>query len=236
MFSFPWPCRARTRHPLLSESIRYFKQLDQSRPIEEYEFVVFDTELTGLDERRDEIVSIGAVRIRNLQIVAGDTFHVHIKPTRPLPKDSTLVHRITPQDLANAPPLAEVLPRFVAYCDKALLVGYYIALDTAFLNRFSKRLLGGTMRNPCIDTLRLARVHLELCGLPRRHRPDEGISYSLAGLSELYNLPPFLPHDALQDALQTAYLFLFLVKKLQAQGYRSLRQLFRAGHGARWTM
>jgi DNA polymerase-3 subunit epsilon len=234
--AFPWPGLARKRHPLINENIRYFKELDQSRPIEEYDFVVFDTELTGLDERRDEIVSIGAVRIRNLRIVAGDTFHVHVKPAQPLPKDSTLVHRITPQDLVNAPLLDEVLPRFVEYCDKALLVGYYTALDTAFLNRFAKRILGATMRNPCIDTLRLARVHLELCGLPRRHRPGEVISYSLAGLSELYNLPAFVPHDALQDALQTAYLFLFLVKKLQAGGYRTLRQLFRAGHGARWTL
>lgn len=233
---FPWPGHARTRHPLITENIRYFKELDQSRPAEEYEFVVFDTELTGLDERRDEIVSIGAVRIRNLQIIAGDTFYAHVKPTRPLPKDSTLVHRITPQDLLHAPPLDEVLPRFVEYCDKALLVGYYVALDTAFLNRSAKRLFGAAMRNPCIDTLRLARVHLELGGLPRRHRPEEGISYSLAGLSQLYNLPPFIPHDALQDALQTAYLFLFLVKKLQAAGYRTLRQLFRAGHGARWTL
>lgn len=236
MPSLPWRRFARKRHPLLDENIRYFEELDQSRPIEDYEFVVFDTELTGLDERRDEIVSIGAVRVRNLQIVAGDTFHIHVRPEQPLPKDSTLVHRITPQDLVHAPSLAEVLPRFVAYCDKALLVGYYTDLDTAFLNRFSKRILGGTMRNPCIDTLRLARVHLELCGLPRRHRAEEGISYSLAGLSELYNLPPFVPHDALQDALQTAYLFLFLAKKLQAEGYRTLRQLFRAGHGARWTM
>jgi len=234
MFPLAWPNRK--RHPLITDNVRYFKEFDQSRPIEEYEFVAFDTELTGLDERRDEIVSIGAVRIRNLRIIAGDTFHVYIKPERPLPKDSTLVHRITPQDLVNAPPLAEVLPRFIEYCDKALLVGYYTALDTAFMNRFTKRVLGDTMRNPCIDTLRLARVHLELCGLPRRHRPEDGLSYSLAGLSELYDLPPFIPHDALQDALQTAYLFLFLVKKLQAKGYRTLRQLFRAGHGARWTM
>lgn len=236
MVSFPWPGRTRTRHPLIAENIEYFEKLDQSRPAEEYEFVVFDTELTGLDERRDEIVSIGAVRIRNLQILAGDIFHVRIKPAQPLPKDSTLVHRITPQDLLDAPPLAEVLPRFVEFCGKALLVGYYVALDTAFLNRAAKQLLGAAMRNPCIDTLRLARIQLDLCGLPRRHQPEEGISYSLAGLSQLYNLPPFVPHDALQDAMQTAYLFLFLVKKLQAQGYRTLRQLFRAGHGDRWNL
>lgn len=235
MASFPWIGR-RPRHPLITENIRYFSELDQSRPAEEYEFVAFDTELTGLDERRDEIISIGAVRIRNMQILPGDTFHAQIKPKRPLPKDSTLVHRITPQDLVNAPPLEEVLPRFVEYCGKALLVGYYVALDTAFLNRFTKRLLGAAMRNPCIDTLRLARVHLDICGLPRRHRHEGTISYSLTGLSELYNLPPFIPHDALQDALQTAYLFLFLVKKLQGEGYRSLRQLFLAGHGARWTL
>lgn len=236
MSIFSWIGRQRPRHPLIEENIRYFSELDQSRPAEDYEFVVFDTELTGLDERRDEIVSIGAVRVRNMQILPGDIFYADVKPVRPLPKDSTLVHRITPQRLENAPPIAEVLPHFVEYCGKSLLVGYYVALDSAFMNRACRRHLGAIMHNPSIDTLRLARVHLQRFGLPRRRRPDDEVSHTLASFSKLYNLPFFPPHDALQDALQTAYLFLFLVKKLQAEGYRTLRQLFQAGHGARWTL
>ena len=41
--------------------------------------------------------------------------------------------------------------------------------------------------------------------------------------------PKFKPHDALEDALQTAYLFLFLVKKMKSGGIRTLRDLYQAG-------
>ena len=222
--------------PLFAENKRYFKSLDQFQPVEEYEFVVFDTELTGLHERQDEIVSIGAVRIKRMQILAGETFYAHVKPEKPLPKNSTLVHRITPQQLEAAPPLAEVLPSFIDYCGKALLVGHFVDLDSAFLNRACRRLFGSPLHNPCVDTLRLAQIHMERFGAPYRNKIDAGPSYNLTELSRQYGLPSFVPHDALQDALQTAYLFLFLIKKFQGEGYRTLREIFRAGHGARWAL
>jgi len=226
----------RPAHPLFAENKRYFKSLDQFQPVEEYEFVVFDTELTGLHERQDEIVSIGAVRIKQLRILAGETFYAQVKPEKPLPKNSTLVHRLTPQQLEAAPPLAEVLPRFIDFCGKSLLVGHFVDLDSAFLNRACKRLFGSPLHNPCIDTLRLAQIHMERFGAPYRNKIDGGHSYNLTELSRQYGLPAFIPHDALQDALQTAYLFLFLIKKFQGEGYRTLREIFRAGQGSRWAL
>ncbi|MFZ5775603.1 MAG: PolC-type DNA polymerase III [Thermodesulfobacteriota bacterium] len=226
----------RKPHPLLADTAAFFKEFSQDAPLEEYEFVVFDTELTGLDERRDEIVSIGAVRIRNLQILAADAFSIHIKPSRPLPKDSTLIHRITPQQLENAPCLAEALPDFIKYCDRALLVGYCLDIDTAFLNRACGQLYGATVSNPCVDTLRLSNLYFHLCGHLYRGRGHDEPPHTLAGLGKMYGLPEFTPHDALQDALQTAYLFLFLIRKLRQEGYHSLRQIFQAGQGARWGL
>ncbi|OQX16992.1 MAG: DNA polymerase III subunit epsilon [Desulfobulbaceae bacterium A2] len=226
----------RTAHPLLAENKRHFQELNQFRPAEEYEFVVFDTELTGLHERRDEIVSIGAVRVKNLQIVMGDAYHAHVKPSKPLPKNSTLIHRITPQQLENAPPLKDVLPSFIDYCGKALLVGHFVDLDTAFLNRASRKLFASPFHNPCVDTLRLAQIYLELCEFPPRNMPSDGPSFTLADLSRLFELPPFVPHNALQDAIQTAYLFIFLVKKFQLLGFRTLREIFRARHHGRWAL
>ncbi|MFA7384314.1 MAG: 3'-5' exonuclease [Desulfurivibrionaceae bacterium] len=223
-------------HPMFVENKRYFKALDQFLPMEEYEFVVLDTELTGLHERQDEIVSIGAVRIKRLQIMVGETFYAQVKPVKPLPKNSTLIHRLTPQQLKDAPPLGEVLPSFINYCGKALLVGHFVDLDLAFLNRACKRLFGSPLHNPCVDTLRLAQIHMESFGSPYRNKIDDGHSYSLSELSRQYGLPAFAPHDALQDAMQTAYLFLFLIKKFQGEGYRTLREIFRAGQGARWAL
>ncbi len=129
-----WPWTRTKKHPILVENESFFSTFDQNRPIESYEFVSLDTELTGLNPRHDQIVSIGAVRIRNLRIVAGENFFAYVRPTRALPKDSTLIHRITPEQIKNAPGLDSVLPDFVRFCGQSLLVGHYVALDMAFMN------------------------------------------------------------------------------------------------------
>ncbi len=54
-------------------------------------------------------------------------------------------------------------------------------------------------------------------------------SYNLEDLAQEYGLPAFKAHDALEDALQTAYLFLFLVKKFRKGGLVTLKELYRAG-------
>lgn len=226
----------RPQHPVFARQARYFADLDQQRPIDEYEFVVFDTELTGLDPRRDEIVAIGAVRIKGLQILLHDTFHAHVKPQRPLPKNSTLIHRITPEQLAEAPPLMEVLPQFIDYCGKALLVAHHIGLDAAFLNRACRRHYGAPLHNPGLDTMRLARTYTEMRWEQYHDRFRMNVSYNLAALGADYGLPPFTRHDAFEDALQAAYLFLFLVKKMRAEGVVTLKDLFNAGQTWRWIM
>ncbi|MEW6593787.1 MAG: 3'-5' exonuclease [Thermodesulfobacteriota bacterium] len=226
----------RPQHPVFARNASYFAGLDHQRPIEEYEFVVFDTELTGLNPRRDEIVSIGAVRIRGLRILLDDTFRAYVKPFHPLPKDSTLIHRITPQQLEAAPPLREVLPAFIDYCGNSLLVAHHIGLDVAFLNKAAKTLYGSPIHNPCLDTMRLAQAYTEMRWEQYHDRFRMNVSYNLAALSAEYALPPFTHHDAFEDALQAAYLFLYLVKKMRSEGVVTLKDLFNAGQTWRWIM
>jgi DNA polymerase-3 subunit epsilon len=223
-------------HPLIIQNRANFSRFDQSRPLAEYTFVVCDTELTGFDLKHDEIISIGAVMIRDLQIDLGTIFHQYIKPKNTKHTQATLVHRITPQQLESAPPLHEVLPRFINYCGKSILVGHFVDLDLAFLNRACKHLFGAPLHNPCVDTLRLAQIHKERFGSPYRNKIYGGHSYNLTELSHQYGLPEFIPHDALQDAVQTAYLFICLIKKFQKEGYRTLREIFRIGQDARWKL
>ena len=56
-------------HEGLARSWKNLRALSQNKALEAYDFVVVDTELTGMRPRRDEIVSIGAVRIKNMRIV-----------------------------------------------------------------------------------------------------------------------------------------------------------------------
>ncbi|MFH7325668.1 PolC-type DNA polymerase III [Desulfurivibrio sp. C05AmB] len=220
-------------HPLFAENWHHFKRLDQNLPLSAYEFVVFDTELTGLNRQRDEIVSIGAVRIRDLRIMVGDTFYVRVKPPKALPKDSTLIHRITPQQIEEAPSLAAILPSFISYCGRSLLVGHYVGLDVAFLNQACRRYYGAPVSNPCLDTMRLAQTYTEMQWRDYHDRFRMDLSFNLAALTSQYGLPRFTHHDAYEDALQTAYLFIFLVKKMHSQGIVTLKDLYNSGQAWR---
>jgi len=224
-----WPWTRVPKHEILQKNEELFTKFDQNSPINSYEFVVFDTELTGLNPRYDEIISIGAVRIKDLRIVPGENFFAYIRPNRSLPKDSTLIHRITPQQIENAPNMMEVLPGFVEFCGDALLVGHYVALDMAFLNKALRKLMGGIMRNPCVDSMKLAQAYQEHRVRDSFGSANIGVSYNLGKLAREYDLPLFAQHDAMEDAMQTAYLFLYLVKNLFQSGYYTLKDFYMAG-------
>jgi DNA polymerase-3 subunit epsilon len=217
------------KHPVLLKNHDLFKDFNQGGLLTDYTFVVCDTELTGLNKRRDEIISIGAVRIVNLQIELSQTFHAYVQPKNIDPNAATFVHRITPEQLRHAPPVDEVLPQFLEFCGDALLVGHFVGIDMHFLNKAARKTLGGMLSNPSVDTMRLARGYKEAQSVDHFGGNDQSESYNLDDLSEEFNLPRFKPHDALEDALQTAYLFLFLVKKLKHGGIRTLKELYLAG-------
>ncbi|MBU0485206.1 MAG: 3'-5' exonuclease [Proteobacteria bacterium] len=217
----------RKPHPVLERNRQLFVDFNQSRPLPEYNFVVCDTELTGLNWRRDEIISIGAVRVVDLQIELAATFHQYVRPRNLNHNQATFIHRITPEQLREAPPLEEVLPEFVDFCGDSLLVGHFVGIDMDFLNNAARKVLNGTLSNPCIDTMRLARLYKEARSASDYGHCDQSNSYNLDDLSQEFGLPRFKPHDALEDALQTAYLFLFLVKKLGRGEVLTLRQLYQ---------
>ncbi len=223
IFSLPAP------HPVLLKNRERFVDFDQGGPLHKYNFVVCDTELTGLNKRKDEIISIGAVRIVNLQIELSQTFHRYIQPADINPNKATLIHRITPEQLKKAETAEEVLPEFIAFCGDGLIVGHFIGLDMHFLNKTARKVLGGTFSNPCVDTMRLARAYKEAGNTDFYGHNDQSSSYNLDALTEEFGLPVFKPHDALEDALQTAYLFLYLLKKFKHGGINSLKGLYRAG-------
>ena len=222
--------------PALDENNRLCRELDQNRLLSDYAYTVLDTELTGLSARKEEIVSIGAVRIRGLTIVPGESYSALVRPSIPLPKTSTLIHRITPEAIAQAPPLAEVLPGLIEFCKGTLIVGHHVGLDMSFLNRACRTHHGQPLANPCLDTMRMAMLWREKRTPSHYEQFNLNISYVLTDLAEEFDLPRFTAHEALGDALQTAYLFIYLAKKIARNNPLTLRELFRAGQSWRWYM
>jgi DNA polymerase III epsilon subunit-like protein len=117
-------------------------------------FVAIDLETTGLNARRDAVVSIAAIPFEGGR--AGDAFVTLVNPGRPIPAQSTAIHGIDDRAVATAPSIGEVLPTFDAVCAHHIVVGHDVAFDLAVLTRARSAALA--VAPPALDTRRLARA------------------------------------------------------------------------------
>jgi DNA polymerase-3 subunit epsilon len=183
-----------------------------SRSLRSLEIVAFDTETTGLELRRgDTVISLGACRVVNAKLLASDVFDQKVDPKRPIPLASTAIHGLTDADVAGAPPLDIVLPRFRDYVGDAVMLAHNAAFDLLAISH-----KGVTFDIPVIDTLLISRAL------------DEALDgHDLDSLAQRYDLtfPPGTRHTALGDARVTAELWLALLPRLEARGINTLEQL-----------
>lgn len=183
-------------------------------PLASLEFVVFDTETTGLQPSRgDEVVSLSAVRVRRGKVQTVETFHTLVNPGRPIPPESTKFHGLTDADVADAPTLAEVLPKFYGYVGKSVLVAHNAAFDKKFLDLAARRAGLPLLENPFLDTLFLSY------GI---HKDFEG--HNLEAIAGRLGIEVQGRHTSLGDARTTAEVLLGLVALLSARGVSTLAE------------
>ena len=154
------------------------------------DYTVVDLETTGLDPEWNEIIEIGALKIRNNQIV--DSFSQLVKPTEPVDEFITDLTGITNDMLADAPSIEEVLPSFLAFADNDIIVGHNVNFDINFIYDNCVRLTGQGFPNDFVDTMRLSR---RLFPQEKHHR--------LSDLEKRYNLHNESAHRALSDVMLT---------------------------------
>jgi DNA polymerase-3 subunit epsilon len=186
------------------------------------EFVVLDFETTGLDLRRDEIVSYGAVLVRAGRVAVDSRVYGLVRPTRTISRAAAAVHGLVAADLRQAPGLDEAAEVLADLLTDRVLVAHAAWIEFAFLRR-ALGSQGIRLDGPVVDTAALSRA----VGLTAPGTESEPRLESLAaGLG----LPVHTPHHALGDALTTAGVFLALATRLdrgQAQTVRSLQSLSR---------
>jgi DNA polymerase III subunit epsilon len=204
-------------------------QIDRNTPIADVRYVVIDTELTGLNEKKDSIISIGAVRMAGTKIELSDSFHQLIKPETQFRPKSVVVHEITPSDVLEKPNIDSILSEFINFCDDDIIVGHCVSIDLCFINREMKRIVGSTMQNPVIDTY---RVYEWL----KRKVPTRTCFSSSAQNSSLYEIAKCFSiavrgaHNALIDAFITAQLLQRFMPVLIDTGAKSIGDLLDIGH------
>jgi len=174
-------------------------------PPPEGEAVSIDCETTGLNTRKDDIVTVAAIKIRGNRILASERFQAVVKPKARLHPDAIKIHRLREQDLAHGREILDVLPDLLRFIGSRPLVGFYLEFDVAMLNRHVRRLLGIGLPNPQIE---VSGIYYE-----RKYGdapPGTAVDLTFKAILDDLDLPMLDQHDAFSDALMTAMMYLRL--------------------------
>ena len=168
------------------------------------EFVVFDTETTGLNPKTDEILSIGALKIKNNKIITSQKFEIFLKPSKDINEESIKIHQIRNIDLQNGFEPQVAIENFLHFIGSRTLVGYYLEFDVAMINKYLKPLLG----------IKLPNRQIEVSGIYHDKKikliPDGIIDLRFDSIMKDLGLPIFGKHDAINDAIMTAMMYVKL--------------------------
>lgn len=172
------------------------------------ELIAVDLEMTGLDSRRDAIISVGWVEIQAGVIELASARYYRLKPPNSVGHSAT-IHQLRDVDLTDAAPLPDILQKLLRACQGKVLVFHNAALDMGFLNKAFREHFAMPLLAPVVDTLMLEKAKFE-----RRDKAIVPGALRLAACRSRYNLPAYPAHNALVDAVATAEL---LLAQLSAQ-------------------
>ena len=175
-------------------------------------FVAIDLETTGLDPRRDSIVSLAAIPFVDGAPTAG--YVTLVDPGRAIPPESTAVHGLTDAMVRGAPPLERVLRDAEPVIDGAVLVGHHVGFDAAVLARARRARGLPRLRNRSVDTSRVA------ASLHPQWR-----DFSLERVAERLDVEVVARHTAEGDALTAGRILLALLLELETRRVRTVAEL-----------
>lgn len=178
-------------------------------PPPEGEWVVLDCETTGLDQRRDRVVSVAAVRIVGNRLMTSQRLELVVRSERALSADSVRVHLLRESDVAQGVEGADAMRQLLRFVGSRPLVGYYLEFDVAMLNHEVWPLLGFGLPQRKIEVS--AMYHdWKSRSLPAHERGVRQIDLSFAAMMGDLGLPQRAAHDPLNDAVMAGLAFVKL--------------------------
>lgn len=162
-------------------------------------FVVIDTETTGLNSRRDRIIEICAIRFRAWEPV--EVFLTLVNPLKPIPEESLNIHGISDEMVEDAPVIDEVMEDFDSFIGEDDLLGHYIIFDLKFIHAAGSKY--SAVNRKYYDTCTLAKY------VKWNYPP---VNYKLVTLCDRFRIRDNAgAHRSFSDALATGLLFKKLV-------------------------
>ena len=175
------------------------------------EYVAFDLETTGLSAQHDVIIEIGAVVMKRGEVL--DTFQTFVAPGRKLTPKIIDLTGITDEMLVGAPPIDEILPKFLEFVGGRPLCAHNADFDIGFVTAACER-LNIPFQPTSLDTLILAQNLL----------PDLG-KYKLNIVADFLSLPGFNHHRASDDAITCGYLLARFYTMLEEKNVRTIQAI-----------
>ena len=171
------------------------------------EVVVFDCETTGLNPKIDDIISIGAVKIKGDKILLNEAMHIYVKQDKQINHKSITIHQIRHCDLNDAISIEEAMEKFLFFIGNRKLAGYFLEFDIAMINKYTKPMLGITLPN--------TREEVSATYYDKKLKtiPQGNIDLRFDTILTDLSLPKLKAHDALNDAIMTAMMYIKLKHK-----------------------
>lgn len=195
--------------------IAHFKNKQETN-INMLRFVIFDTETTGLNPRKDRILSIGSISIQENIIKVADSLECYLNQET-YNSESAKIHGILQKGYYKKIDEEEAIIQFLNFIKNAVLVAHHAAFDVAIINAALKRLGLPKLKNVVLDTGHLYNK-TELYRSVKTH-------FSLDELSKLFKIPQHDRHTASGDAYITALLFLKITSQLKLKKNITLNDL-----------
>jgi len=179
-------------------------------PVAGVEFLALDVETTGLDPSADHLLSVGWVPVIGREIVLAGACELTIRPPGEVDVGaSATFHRLTDDQVADAAPLSDVLPRLLGALHGRVLLAHHAPVEMGFLAAATIAAYGARPPVTVVDTLALQHRLM-----PAHHR-EAGGSLRLDAARRTFDLPRYTAHHALTDALAAGELLLAQVAELE---------------------
>ncbi len=183
--------------------------LEKSTPdtLKELEFVVFDLETTGGNQKSDKIIEIGLVKIKNLEVVQEVSYL--IQPEIKIPEFIQKLTGIKQNDVTDAPLIEDVIDKILEIMGDSILVAHNTSFDIPFFNSVLRRLGRPELENNSLCT-----------NLMTKYLIPNLLNSNLNYMCKIFNIKHSKAHRALDDARATAelllnYLKIFIDKEIQ---------------------
>lgn len=194
----------------------------QKQLISDTRFVVFDTETSGFNLKKDHLLSVGAVSVKKNCISLADAFEVVLNAPSTESKEHVEIHQILPATSLKGKSALLAMQHFIEYIGNDILVGHHVQFDLAMVSHYLKLNFAIKLHNLTVDTGTLAkRLENSVPGV----NPEVGKNYTLDQLCKTYAVPATDRHNAAGDAFITAQLLLKMLNEAERRGITTVAKL-----------